>query len=66
VEFGMDTRTLKDVVLQLEDIEVDPEVFSKNKSLLLAISFGLRNSKIKIPRETQPSFANCFRESPSS
>jgi len=62
----MDPRTLKDVVLQLEDLEVDPEVFSKNKSLLLAISSGLRNTKIKVPSETQPSFANCFRESPFS
>ncbi|HXQ91378.1 MAG TPA: hypothetical protein VN739_00120 [Nitrososphaerales archaeon] len=62
----MDPRTLKDVIMQLEDLEVDPEVFSKNKSLLVAISFGLRNSKLKVPSETQPSFANCFRESLSS
>ena len=61
----MDPRTLKDVIMQLEDLDIDPEVFSKNKSILDAISCGL-NSKLKVPIETQPSFSNCFKESPSS
>ncbi len=60
----MDPRLLKEIVKQAENFEIDSEVFSNGASILDSISKGLKNSQVKIPDETQPSFTKCFRELP--
>jgi len=52
----MDPLLLSEIVKQLEDIDIDSEVFSRNSAILETISKGLRNSSMIVPRDMQPPF----------
>jgi len=53
----VDQDAARKIILQIEKIEIDPEVIEENREILDLISGGLLEAdKLPIPRETEPWF----------